>query len=302
MRFFRKRITPSENLSFIAIAVAMDAVLSLIATFLPLSDIFIILVLPLISALTMVLIDKKYILVYLFSSLICVSLVTCYDLRETLFYVYPSILTGILYGILVKFKTPVSLLIFFSSLLSLGFNYLSIPLIKAIYSVDMISFIKGVFGLTDYLYVDDIIPTFLFGISLAGISITHFFISMVFSEFKVSYGNEGIFSVVSPIASIFFSFLAILLGFYYVPVAYLFYAFALYFSVFASLNLLSFHRWYLMVLLVVLLIGSIYSFAIFNSSFPKDSPLLLSSLFFVSVSIPSLLSVFLLKKEGLTLK
>lgn len=297
MKFFSERHTPSGNIALMSLFAGINAAFALLATLVPLSDLAVLLLLPVGNALVMVLCEKKYLLPYLVASLLVCALVSCYDLRETLFYVYPAILSGGLYGFLVKEKLPLPLVVFASALLSLGFNYLSLPLIQALYGVDMIAFIKGVFGLTSYAYVDDIIPTFFFGYSLAEIALSHFLISLVFEEFKIDYSMPAWFRYASPVISLAFASLALGIGFVYVPLAYLFLAFALYFALFGALVLLKPAKPWLYVLLGGGMLGSIFLFAICYPLMGANRGLLLLSIFLIVVDLISLLQTFFLLKK-----
>lgn len=296
MKFFRLRKTPSEQLSFIALMVGIEVVLAVLASFVPLSDLFVILVLPLASVLVALLCETKFLGIYLFSSLLLVSVTTCYDLRSTLFSVLPAIIMGTGYGFCLKKKLPLSFVVFFSALLSLGLNYLSLPLIRLIYDVDMISFAKGVLGLSDYAYVDDIIPTFLFGYALAEVGLSHLLAQLFLSEFEGEESHPGWESYAEIGSGFLFGGLAIGFAFVNVPAAYVFWAFGLYFSIFAFFILLDAHRPYLFILLGALALGAIFLNAILYSSLPQDTGMILTTLFYWTIDISSLIGRLLLKK------
>lgn len=292
MKFFRKRVTPSENIAFMGVMCAVDAVFALIGL-LPFSDLLIVLVLPLVSAWVGLLCERRYLPLYLLASCGVVIAVTCYDVGGTLFYTIPAILSGTLYGFLAKAKTPVSFLVFSTALLGMGLNYASIPLIRGLYDIDMIASIKTMLGLNDYRYVDYIIPMFVFGYSLAQAGITHLVIQIVFSSFDFRYPKEDSFSLVYPLTAIGFSLAALALAFYQIPLGYVFWAIGVYFTSFSLLRLFQRNPWWIYFLLIILVLGSIYAFAAFYSSFEKDSGFLLSSLFLISMDTPSLISSLL---------
>jgi hypothetical protein len=292
MKFFRKRITPSENIAFMGVMCAVDAVFALLGL-LPFSDLVIVLILPLVSAWVGLLCDKRYLSLYLLASCGVVIAVTCYDVGGTLFYTIPAILSGTLYGFLAKIKIPVSFLVFATALLGMGLNYASLPLIRGLYDIDMIASIKTMLGLNAYRYVDDIIPMFVFGYSLAQAGITHLVIQIVFSSFDFQYPEEESLSFLYPILAICFSVMAVALALSVVALGYVFWAIGVYFTSFSLLQLFKKNPWWIIFLSIILLLGSVYAFAAFYSSFPADSGFLLSSLFLISLDTPSLLSSLL---------
>jgi hypothetical protein len=296
MKFFRLRKTPSENLAFVALMVALEVVLAVLASFVPLSDLFIILVLPLASVLVALLCEESYLWIYLVSALLLVSVSTCYDLRSTLFSILPAIIMGTGYGYCLKRKLPISFVVFFSALLSLGLNYASLPLIKLLYNVDMIEFAKGVLGLSNYTYVDDIVPTFLFGYALAEVALSHLLVQLFFSSFQLDTPHPSWASYAEIIAGLLFASLAIGIGFLFPKMAYVFWAFGVYFSAFAFLSLLECHRPSLFIGVGLLALGSIFLNAACYSQMPGDAGFLLSALFFAAIDIPSLIGRILLKK------
>jgi hypothetical protein len=296
MKFFRLRKTPSENLAFVALMVALEVVLSILASFVPLSDLFVVLLLPLASVLVALLCEEKYLWVYLFSALILVSVSTCYDLRSTLFSILPSLIMGTGYGFCLKKKLPISFVVFFSALVSLGLNYASLPLIKLLYNVDMIEFAKDLLGLSEYVYVDDIVPTFLFGYALAEVALSHLLVQLFFASFQAEDPHPSWAGYAEILSGLLFASLAIGFGFVYPKMAYVFWAFALYFSAFALLRLLECHHPYLFILVGLLVLGAIFLNAACYAKMPSDAGFLLSALYAIAIDIPSFIGRLLLKK------
>jgi hypothetical protein len=294
MNFLQKRTTPSENVSFMGVMCAVNAVFALLGSFIPFSDLILVLFLPLVSALVGFLCQPKYLLAYLPSAVGVVLAVTCFSMGTTLFYVIPAILSGTLYGFLIQKQIPVSITVFLTAVLELALNYLMLPCIDALYEIDMIESIKIMLQINSYQYVDDIIPMFVFGYSLAQVGISHFIIQGVYSSFNFQYAPESWLSFWCPIVAGFFGVLALSLALVAVSVAYVFLAFGVYFTAFSSLNLLRKNPWYVYLTLGVMFALAVYSFAIWNGYFPKDSGMLLSAIFLLSVDTPSLLSSLLL--------
>jgi hypothetical protein len=276
---------------------AIDAVFSLLATLIPFSDILVVLFLPLVSALSGCYLQGKYVPLYIVASIALCLIVSCYDLGAVLFYVIPAILSGSLYGFLIDKKIPVSLTIFVVALLEMGLNYLMLPLVEAIYQINMIDSMKAIFGFTYYKHIDDIVPMLIFGFSLAQTALSHFFIVGILENFKKQITPENVYDRWKPILGILFGALGIGFAFVNVPSAYIFLAFSIYFGLLSIPALIKPLPWWVFLIFGFLEGGSIYAFAILNPFFPNDTSLLLSSLFFISLDTPSLISSLLLSQE-----
>ena len=273
---------------------AINAVLGVLATFVPLSAFFIILFLPLASALVGELCENKYLLPYVLAASLVAVAATAYDMGTALFYIIPAIVSGTFYGFMAKRRPPISLLIFSTALVELALNYISLPLVEAIYQIDMIQLGETILGLAGNQYINDIVPAFIFGFGLAEASLSHFFIRLFSQKTDLPFSENNFFDLVNPLAGIVFSGLAIGFGFIVMPIAYLFLSFAIFFAVFSVMNLLRKNPWWLYALLGLLSLSSLYGMAALYALMPKDGGLLLISLFFLSIDTPSLISTLLL--------
>jgi hypothetical protein len=294
MNFFSEKKTPAQNLAFMGMMAAINAVLGVFATFVPLSAFFIILFLPLASALVGEFCEDKYLLPYVLAASLVAAAATAYDMGTALFYIIPAIVSGTFYGFMAKRRPPVSLLIFSTALVELALNYLSLPLVATIYQIDMIQLGETILGLSGNLYINDIVPAFIFGFGLAEASLSHFFIRLFFQKTDLPFSENGFFDLACPLTGILFSGLAVGFAFMVMPIAYLFLSFAIFFAVFSAMNLLRKNPWWLYVLMGLLSLGSLYGMAASYALMPRDGGLLLISLFLLSIDTPSLISTLLL--------
>ena len=129
MKFFSERRTPSQNIAFLAIAAALNAIFSLLIHFVPLSDFVVLLFLPLISAMVGLLCEKKYLPVYLVAALGVSLAVTAYDISTTLFYVVPAILSGTAYGFFYHKSWPLPYVLLGTAIITMALNYVSLSFI-----------------------------------------------------------------------------------------------------------------------------------------------------------------------------
>jgi hypothetical protein len=294
VNFLSERHGPAQNLAFLGIICALDAVLAVLASFVPLSSFFIVVLLPLISALAIILCEDKYVPVYVIAAIALVLGTTAYDLQETFFYVIPAIVDGSLYGFLLKKKLPWAYVIFASALLEMGFNYLSIPIIEGLYGIDPIeageAFLK-----VDPALGSILLPAFFFSLGLGEAAVSHFATSFFFSKFKLVFPQKEKLTFIYPILCIIFANLALFLPFANLAWAYFFLVTALYWAVFSFVLLISQPVIWIYIPLGLLETASVIVFACTYRFYPHGSGLTLSAIFFLSIAIPALAGSLLLK-------
>ena len=166
MKFLHQRKGAAQNLAFLGLMCALNAVVATLSTLVPLSSLFVIIFLPLVSSLTVILCEDKYTLVYVVAAIALSLGVTAYDITSTLFYIIPAIIVGALYGFLLKKGFPTAYLIFVAALLEMGLNYAALPLIKLMTGKDFLATIVGLLGLADNTFIPKLYPTFIFAYSL----------------------------------------------------------------------------------------------------------------------------------------
>ena len=298
MRLLKERSTPTQNIALMGISVAAITALAILATFVPLSAFVILLFLPLISALTAYYCQPKYIIPYVVGAILVVVASTCYDLSSSLFDVVPTILTGSLFGFLLKREFPSSWAVLMISLLQLGINYLMLLLIRGIYGVDVIETALTLLGLQEKANIREIVPAFLYVYALieAGIS----FLVIIFSIHnieKIEERDSLVFSLVGEGTSLLFLVLAIILSFFSPMVGYLLGVIGIYLCLTHSRDLFRKNPWWVFLILGLLIMASFYLSAFFFQSLPPMvSPLLFLTIF-ISVSLSSLLSSLLFKTQ-----
>jgi hypothetical protein len=90
MKFLHQRKGAAQNLAFLGLMCALNSVVATLSTLVPLSSLFVIIFLPLVSSLTVILCEDKYALVYVIAAIALSLSVTAYDITATLFYIIPS--------------------------------------------------------------------------------------------------------------------------------------------------------------------------------------------------------------------
>lgn len=275
MRFFRQRITPAENIAFIAMIVAFDAILSLVSVLLPFAAIFIMLVAPLGGAAVSLFCKKRYIAVYLIAAIgICLA-VTAWELMTVLFYMIPTLICGAAYGLLWKLNAPISVNVFAITLLSVLFFYLSILLIRGLLGVDMIEFLLSLIKRNNDDYSRDIFPLFILGYSFAQAGIMHGFLSYELSRIGWEPKAEDNLQKWVYLAAGLFIISSFICGFFLAKTAYFLLGLALYWTLCSIRSFMPRVYPLVIALLVFGAFGSILLFAAVYSSMPANSGLLL---------------------------
>ncbi len=297
MRFFSERRTPSENLALMGMMAGLNAIVALLASWLPMSSFLIVLFLPLASALVGELCQGKYLLPYALAASLVALAVTAYDLSGTLFYVIPAIISGTFYGFLIKKKILVAFLLFFSALLSLGLTIAALLAIKALYGVDMLEVGFKILGVAGKESASVIVPALLFGLSLASSALSHFFITILFPELEINYLGTGWQVLLTPLCGLFFGGLAIGFGFWNLPTAYLLLSFAIDYTVFSFLNIVRMNKiWFYAVGIVLVLLTFYLAVALYPSMPDGAGFLLMAIILFVPDGL-SLIAGLLLRRQ-----
>ena len=298
VKFFSERKTPSQNIAFLAIASALNAIFSLVVTFVPFSDFALMLFLPLVSAMVGLLCEKKYLPFYLLSAIGVSLAVTAYDISATLFYVMPAILCGTAYGFFYRQRWPLPYVILVTAIILTSLNFLSIPLIKLIYGNDIVAFFLVLFNLSGNPYVKDIIPAFLFAYALAQIAITHGVIQAFFARFRLDKEEDDRYLLSYPLVGIGGVLLTIGFAFSFPVLSYVFLVLTLYISAHSALLFAERFPWWVYLVFSLSELGSLYAFAFLYPLVPGDGGLALLSLFLFSLDTATLLGRLLCLRKG----
>lgn len=275
MKGLTKRETPIQNLAFVSLCTAIVALLSLLLEYVPFSAFLVVLILPTVSAFSVEYTKKKYGFLFLVASLLLSFIVTLSNYMDTLFYVYPALLSGFLYGTLRKYRLPIPLIVFACSVLSLLLHYAIIPLIDLIYEIDIIAFTITLFGLSQKTNVLDIVPAFLFIYSLAEIGISHLFIELTNKKFHYEAKDEERYANWYLLISVIFGTFVFLFMFIAPSIAYLFLIVSFYFLCAHAMNLFPVLKTWHYLVLGALLLVSIFLIAILYPFVPSTNGLLL---------------------------
>ena len=297
MKLLRPRETLTENLALMGLAAAINVALALLSTFLPLSSFALLLFLPLVSALTAFYCKDKYIPFYIVSSAVVSLLATCYDLSITLFDVIPSLIVGSFFGYLLKKGVTGEYSILLVSLAKVGINYGMIYLLKLIYGVDIIDSFINLLGLKEITFINDIVPTFIFGYSLIQELITYLLIALTtinFVNYKKQSKNPYLMNAIISWIAIIIIALGYFLAFTsFRALGYLLAMIGIYLSIATVKTLFRKNRWWIYLILGILLLGTFRLSIVLFGIEDRNIAILGFLPFFVSISLCSSISSLL---------
>lgn len=298
MAFFSKRETLTQNIAYMAMMAAINIIFSLIATFFPLSGIFIMVVLPFVNAMVGYYCKTVYYPIYLCAVIGLSIACTAWDFSNTLLYVVPAAVAGLAYGLLSKLGIPSSLLIFAMAIIDMGFAYLSLWIINLIYEIDMISFLLSLLSLEMSPLIEAIIPSAIFAYALGQASLAHLFIAIQPLKLNAKEASQAWWMLIYPLSSILFFLLTLCLAFFHPASAYFCMFSGIYWSIISiSKDISKPQKWVFVCEGSSLLIGAIL-FSLLYSRLEEGLGLLLLSLPFAIAMIASLLWSVLLFKRG----
>jgi len=284
-----------QNITYMAIMAAINVIFSVLAMFLPLASFILMLVLPFTSVIVVLFCKEKYFLIYAVSTVVLCLLVTITEAQTTIFYVIPSIVSGFVFGMLIKAKIHAAFILIISATVQLGLTYASLPLIQWIYGVNMIDVFKTLLHLTAHPFVDGIIPTSFYVLSLAQATFSFIIIHAEVKKFGITVNNsETIFPTLALLA-IGIGVLVAVTALFSVVIPYLLFLVFIFFSLFAMIDVLKTKRRGLMIGLGVSLLANLFVFALLYSLVPAPLGLLLIGLFFLPADGLSLCNKYLLK-------
>ena len=295
MRFFRFRTRPVEIIAFMAIFAALDAVLAMVAAFLPGSTIFLLLLIPASSALVALLVPGPWIPVFVVSSFGVCMAASAWNFQATLFYVLPSLIVGGLYGFLFRKKAPSSYLLFGVSLLQFLLFTLSLYLLQLMYGVDVFALLLSAVGKAENDYTSHAFPLFCLAYSLAQMVISDLFLRLIFAKLQIKQEEANIPYFADYAIALTFMVLTYVLIWFAPALGYFALCCLLYWTVAIAANSIPYARMYHYFILGGGILLAIFLFAILYSLCPRDTGLSLFGMFTLPILVASFLSDRLMK-------
>lgn len=295
MAFWEEKKTPVQNIAFISVFAAVSVVFSLIAAFLPLGSLILMVFLPTTGALVALLAKGRYVIVYAFAALGLSFAVTAWNIQNTLFYTFPSLLVGLFIGFFSKKGLPASLLTLLSAFFYMGIVYALSPLSRFLYGLTPLSLLYELTGLAQNPLKDALSPTIILAYSFLASVTASFIIQEEFEKIGAIFADETKTELVFPILTFVFGITALVSAFYLPSLSYISILIALYAGVLSFLPILRAGRKWLYLLLGALLLASLFLMAFFYTSFPYETALSTLCFYFFSLGIGGLIGGIILR-------
>lgn len=292
MKLFVKQTKPVGNITLMAIFAAILASFSLFMAFVPFASFVLAFFLPLISAMVAYFVEPKYLPIYIIGSIALCLGVSFFNIGDTVFIVIPSVFSGCFYGLLRSKRIPSQMLVALTAVLQFILNILAFFILQTITGVDVIDVALKLVGFSESAHIRDIVPAFILAYSFAESVVNLLVIEIVTSKFSKDSFDMPYERFLSPILGFAFGALSILFAFIYSPVAYVSLFASIFFSFVGSHLLLEKRPIWVYVLLVILLIASLFMYALFNQFFHEGTELNLTSVFSMSIAFTSFVSIF----------
>lgn len=286
MTLFKKKDTIAQNIAFMAIMAAINVIFVLLTALLPPLMFLIVFVLPLTSTVVTLFCKKRLFPIYFLVTIgLCLLVTSGIYIFDTFFYVIPSLITGLIFGILVERKIPSIYIILISNIVQFVLMYLTFFIMGLIITnISFIDILLSMFGLSDFIYKSEFIAVFLF--SLASIQTAFTYIFTKFSIKKLGFEfNLEIDNFQIPLLITFLCLvISIAALFFYVPLTFIAIMFliplAIYEIVFVVLN----RNRLLLALLVISVFVEALLFALFYKLFPHPTGVIMIAPIYAFIS------------------
>lgn len=216
---FKEKETLLQNMAFMGVMAALNVLLSALGAYLPITGIFIMILLPFFSAVTAMICKWRYYPIYAIATIGVSICATLWHTEFTIFYLVPSVITGFFFGLCFRLKLNGTYSLLFTSLIQFGLTYLAFPIIQAIYGVNIIDAFLILFQLQDSANAIIIVPSFIYLISLAQMVLSYIILNNEIKKFTDDQVNQNDWII--KLIGLFLAVIVIPFAFTYVSIAYL---------------------------------------------------------------------------------
>ena len=287
MELFKKRETTVENITYLGIMAAINVIFVLLTNVLPVLFFLIVFVLPLTSAVVTLFCKKIYFPIYFIVTLALCFLVNLgFHIFDTFLYVFPSLITGFLFGYMAEKKCPVLYIILLLSLFQFGFNILTFLFIdRLIGNVSLFSSLMTVFGLGSFTFKTTFAAVFVYIIAVIQIIFTYILISTQIKKLGFEFNLEDNYHLLQYIVLIFFLVAMVLGMFFYVDFALVFLVAMLPIPVNLAVSLIMKKKLWIIISLGASLLASMFVLALVYNYVSSPNQLCLIASVFVFITI-----------------
>jgi hypothetical protein len=292
MAVFTKKTTIVHHMTYMAIMAAINLVFIIFATFLPISILILIIILPLVSTVVAYFCQKKYYIIYAIAT---IGLCLIFNVVDTIFYIVPAVITGFFIGVMLEYKINPFWMILVSTAIQTGLTYLFIPLINVISGTDFVLSILTFLKLETFVYRGAVTHLFIFFISFTQTILTTLVLLNEIGKIGIKT-EQQVASVIPYISGLLFSLiLAIVFALFRSDYTFVFIAISFYFASFLLMDLFSSKKPMVYGLLVTTTIVSFFVFVFLYGMIVPPFGFVLFGLFSFSIGLISFLNKYLLK-------
>lgn len=215
-----------KQLTFISIMCGINILFTILNLFLPFFTLVILIGLPFASLLVKMKVSFRYIIIYFLATLASCFLI---DLQTAAFYIFPSLISGLLFGFLIQKRINGFYIIIVNSLVNIVLETISIFLIQIISNVDMFGFFSKILNISITRFKELYLSIF-FAIGLLQSLFSYIIIEEEIKKFKYEIDESYSLFYVLLIGNTFFNGLGFFIN--YLPVAYFLSSIGLFIGVF----------------------------------------------------------------------
>lgn len=291
MPVFSKKTTVVHHMTYMAIMAAINLVFIIFATFLPVSILILIIILPLVSTVVAYFCQKKYYLIYAVAS---IGLCLIFNIYDTIFYIVPAIITGFFFGLMLEKKISAFWMILVSALIQTALTYLFIPLINLLGNTDFILSILTFLKLDDFIYKEAVTHLFIFFMAFAQAVLTTLVLLNEVSKIGIKI-EQRVSSIIPYFIGLMVTLImAIIFALFENSLTFVFVVISFYFSSFLMIGLITSKKPLVYGLLVTTIIISFFSFVFLYEIIVAPFGFVLFGLFSFSVGFVGFLNKYLL--------
>ena len=302
MKILKKRETLLENMAFMGIVVAILVIInSLIALsdmFLPVLAMVLSFILPILVTLVEVSCKDRYYPIFFSVTILLSLIVSLWNVEAIFYYLIPSLVSGYIFGLIIKKQFPLVYGLFIASLLQGALIYGFSLLVMVLFEVDGIETIYRLLQLGDSVGAHQITFLAIFGFSLIEMSFVALIIGFEVERFELSFNDDVGKELYIDLMIIIICSGLLLSYFVSLRVMYLLLGCAFYFSIVLFINAIKTKRILPPILYGASLVISIILFVVLNQYLKQYAGFALLGICPLLISLINLLFILLKKKSS----
>ena len=217
MSIFKKRETAVQNIAYMAIMAAINLLFVLISNLLPVLLLLLVFILPLTSTIVTVFCRKRYYPIYFLTTLgLCLAIAGGFNIFDTIVYVFPSLITGFIFGLAIEKQLPAILTITINTVVQFYLSILTLFVLeKIITNLSYETTLVNIFGLSEFAYKHIFALLFIYIVSLIQTVLSYVIIVYEINKFQITVNLSGKYSFVNNLVEILSGSLAIISYFFF---------------------------------------------------------------------------------------